>query len=170
VVGCLGIGPAVRFHMVVLLLLGPQQVSNALHHLPHCIKYMKGLRDRDVFRFCAIPQIMAIGTLALCYNNGQVFEGERCGLLLSHMLCRLLTCMTTPLWCIMHQWRAQQRVPHDALPGSCVSDSLGLGPPKSVARKSMLLSAWGAACTFTLVLFAAARCCEDAAWADRSCI
>jgi len=62
--------------MVVLLLLVPLQVCDALHLLPHCIKYMKGLRDRDVFRFCAIPQIMAIGTLALCYNNGQVFEGE----------------------------------------------------------------------------------------------
>eukprot|EP00879_Flechtneria_rotunda_P012100 GHRR01012635.1.p1 GENE.GHRR01012635.1~~GHRR01012635.1.p1 ORF type:complete len:188 (+),score=74.24 GHRR01012635.1:336-899(+) len=36
---------------------------------------MQGLRDRDVFRFCAIPQIMAIGTLALCYNNGEVFHG-----------------------------------------------------------------------------------------------
>ncbi|WIA33097.1 hypothetical protein OEZ86_006251 [Tetradesmus obliquus] len=50
-------------------------VCNALQHLPHCIKYMQGLRDRDVFRFCAIPQIMAIGTLALCYNNGAIFEG-----------------------------------------------------------------------------------------------
>lgn len=50
-------------------------MCNALQHLPHCIKYMQGLRDRDVFRFCAIPQIMAIGTLALCYNNGAIFEG-----------------------------------------------------------------------------------------------
>lgn len=56
------------------------QVTNALQHLPHCLKYMRGLRDRDVFRFCAIPQIMAMGTLALCYNNGAVFEGaaRRC--------------------------------------------------------------------------------------------
>jgi farnesyl-diphosphate farnesyltransferase len=62
------------------LLVAPLlQVCNALHHLPHCIKYMQGLRDRDVFRFCAIPQIMAIGTLALCYNNGAVFEGEQGG-------------------------------------------------------------------------------------------
>jgi hypothetical protein len=36
---------------------------------------MQGLRDRDVFRFCAIPQIMSIGTLAQLYNNGKVFEG-----------------------------------------------------------------------------------------------
>ncbi|KAF6264647.1 farnesyl-diphosphate farnesyltransferase [Scenedesmus sp. NREL 46B-D3] len=50
-------------------------VCNALDHLPYCIKFLQGLRDRDVFRFCAIPQIMAIGTLALCYNNGAVFDG-----------------------------------------------------------------------------------------------
>jgi hypothetical protein len=36
---------------------------------------MQGLRDRDIFRFCAIPQIMSIGTLAQLYNNGKVFEG-----------------------------------------------------------------------------------------------
>ena len=29
----------------------------------------------QVFRFCAIPQVMAIGTLALCYNNHEVFTG-----------------------------------------------------------------------------------------------
>ena len=31
----------------------------------------------QVFRFCAIPQVMAIGTLALCYNNHEVFTGLR---------------------------------------------------------------------------------------------
>ncbi|KAL0422813.1 UNVERIFIED_CONTAM: Squalene synthase 2 [Sesamum latifolium] len=40
-----------------------------------CLKYMSDLRDPAIFRFCAIPQIMAIGTLALCYNNIQVFRG-----------------------------------------------------------------------------------------------
>lgn len=38
-------------------------------------RFMQGLRNRDVFRFCAIPQIMSIGTLAQLYNNGKVFEG-----------------------------------------------------------------------------------------------
>ena len=36
---------------------------------------MEQLRDRDIFRFCAIPQVMAIGTLALCYDNHAVFTG-----------------------------------------------------------------------------------------------
>lgn len=28
-----------------------------------------------MFNFCAIPQVMAIATLAACYNNYQVFKG-----------------------------------------------------------------------------------------------
>ena len=60
-------GPAVQClnHMIL----------DALRHLPFCIEYMKKLRNRMVFRFCAIPQIMAIGTLAICCNNGKLFEG-----------------------------------------------------------------------------------------------
>ncbi len=52
-------------------------ILDALRHLPRCIEYMSGLQDSAIFRFCAIPQVMAIGTLALCYNNGAVFEGAR---------------------------------------------------------------------------------------------
>ncbi|XWS40092.1 hypothetical protein CRYUN_Cryun18bG0110500 [Craigia yunnanensis] len=50
-------------------------VTNALVHVDDCLKYMFALRDPAIFRFCAIPQIMAIGTLALCYNNIEVFRG-----------------------------------------------------------------------------------------------
>ncbi|KAK7283525.1 hypothetical protein RIF29_13095 [Crotalaria pallida] len=50
-------------------------VTNALLHAEDCLKYMSALRDPAIFRFCAIPQIMAIGTLALCYNNVEVFRG-----------------------------------------------------------------------------------------------
>ncbi|KAL9238243.1 hypothetical protein vseg_012693 [Gypsophila vaccaria] len=50
-------------------------VTNALLHVEDCLVYMAALRDNSIFRFCAIPQIMAIGTLALCYNNIQVFRG-----------------------------------------------------------------------------------------------
>ncbi|KAG2450142.1 hypothetical protein HYH02_000245 [Chlamydomonas schloesseri] len=50
-------------------------ITDALRHLPYCLAYMEQLRHVMVFRFCAIPQIMAAGTLALCYNNGRVFEG-----------------------------------------------------------------------------------------------
>jgi farnesyl-diphosphate farnesyltransferase len=51
-------------------------VTDALRHLPHCLSYMAAVQHPMNFRFCAIPQIMAMGTLALCYNNGKLFEGE----------------------------------------------------------------------------------------------
>ncbi|KAF8109696.1 hypothetical protein N665_0093s0049 [Sinapis alba] len=50
-------------------------VTNALVHIEDCMRYMAALRDPAIFRLCAIPQIMAIGTLALCYNNVQLFRG-----------------------------------------------------------------------------------------------
>ncbi|KAG2500085.1 hypothetical protein HYH03_002362 [Edaphochlamys debaryana] len=50
-------------------------ITDALRHVPYCMQYMEQLKHPMVFRFCAIPQIMAAGTLALCYNNGKVFEG-----------------------------------------------------------------------------------------------
>eukprot|EP00798_Chlamydomonas_sp_ICE-L_P000453 gene453-1855_t len=49
-------------------------ITDAMRHLPFSIEYMSKVRDVQVFRFCAIPQIMAIATLAMCYNNGKVFE------------------------------------------------------------------------------------------------
>ncbi|KAK9129730.1 hypothetical protein Sjap_010217 [Stephania japonica] len=52
-----------------------EMVTNALLHVEDCLEYMSALRDPAIFRFCAIPQIMAIGTLALCYNNVEVFRG-----------------------------------------------------------------------------------------------
>ncbi|KAJ1293129.1 hypothetical protein BS78_01G044300 [Paspalum vaginatum] len=50
-------------------------VTNALIHAEDCLKYMSALKDHAIFRFCAIPQIMAIATCALCYNNVNVFRG-----------------------------------------------------------------------------------------------
>ena len=50
-------------------------VSDALQHVPDCLDYIQQLRNPDVFRFCAIPQVMAIATLAKVYNNPNVFTG-----------------------------------------------------------------------------------------------
>ena len=50
-------------------------VCDALRHFEPALTYMAGLADRDVFRFCAIPQVMAAHTLAACYNNPAVFTG-----------------------------------------------------------------------------------------------
>eukprot|EP00741_Cyanophora_paradoxa_P007336 tig00001107_g7096.t1 len=50
-------------------------ITDALRHIPDCFEYLRGLKDPNVFKFCAIPQIMAIATLAAIYNNPNVFTG-----------------------------------------------------------------------------------------------
>lgn len=50
-------------------------VTDALRHVPDVISYLSRLRNQSVFNFCAIPQVMAIATLATCYNNPMVLQG-----------------------------------------------------------------------------------------------
>lgn len=47
-------------------------VENALEHIPQCLSYLKEIRNEQVFRFCAIPQLMAIATLGELFNNESV--------------------------------------------------------------------------------------------------
>ena len=49
-------------------------VTNAMAHSLDSLEYLSKLKDPQVFRFCAIPQVMAIATLAACYDNPQVFR------------------------------------------------------------------------------------------------
>eukprot|EP00755_Sulcionema_specki_P005073 Sspe_Gene.31735::Locus_15624_Transcript_1_1_Confidence_1.000_Length_1400::g.31735::m.31735/K00801/FDFT1; farnesyl-diphosphate farnesyltransferase len=51
-----------------------QLVDNALGHLPHVVQYLRQLHEPSVFEFCAVPQVMAIATLAKLYNNPDVFS------------------------------------------------------------------------------------------------
>ncbi|XP_021753511.1 squalene synthase 1-like isoform X2 [Chenopodium quinoa] len=51
-----------------------EMVTNALLHVEDCLNCMSALRDHSILWSCAIPQIMGIGTLALCYNNNQFFK------------------------------------------------------------------------------------------------
>jgi farnesyl-diphosphate farnesyltransferase len=50
-------------------------VTDALELAPDCLAYMSKLRCEEIFRFCAIPQVMAIATLEKCYYNSDVFTG-----------------------------------------------------------------------------------------------
>ncbi len=50
-------------------------VTDALTHVPACLEYMARLHTPEVFRFCAIPQVMAIATLDKVYANADVFTG-----------------------------------------------------------------------------------------------
>lgn len=50
-------------------------ITDALRCVPECMQYMECLQTEEIFRFCAIPQVMAIATLAALYNNPDVFTG-----------------------------------------------------------------------------------------------
>ena len=50
-------------------------VTDALRHALPALTYMSRVADPSIFRFCAIPQVMAARTLGLCYNNHAVFTG-----------------------------------------------------------------------------------------------
>lgn len=52
-----------------------EMVTDALVHAPVSLDYMSRLKDKKVHNFVAIPQVMAIATLSLCYNNYGVFQG-----------------------------------------------------------------------------------------------
>ncbi|CAM42751.1 putative farnesyltransferase [Leishmania braziliensis MHOM/BR/75/M2904] len=49
-------------------------VADALVHVPYVVDYLSTLQDPSVFRFCAIPQVMAIATLKEVYNNPDTFH------------------------------------------------------------------------------------------------
>ncbi|UBM63016.1 squalene synthase [Candidatus Sulfidibacterium hydrothermale] len=52
-----------------------EMVMNALTHLPDVVDYLRLLKNKSVFRFAAIPQVMAIATLAVVFNNPKTFTG-----------------------------------------------------------------------------------------------
>lgn len=50
-------------------------VADALELVPDCLEYLERLKTPSIYRFCAIPQIMAIATLAECFDNPRLFTG-----------------------------------------------------------------------------------------------
>ncbi|CAK9304842.1 unnamed protein product [Gordionus sp. m RMFG-2023] len=48
----------------------------ALKHVPNTLLFLALVKDPSIFRFCAIPQVMAIATLTLCYDNPALFENH----------------------------------------------------------------------------------------------
>ena len=49
-------------------------ILDALCHATDCLDYLSLIRNQSVFNFCAIPQTMAIATLAVCFGNKDVFQ------------------------------------------------------------------------------------------------
>jgi farnesyl-diphosphate farnesyltransferase len=64
--------PGVRIRSLQCL---NELVVDALELVPDCLEYMSKLQCVEIFRFCAIPQVMAIATLDKCYANPDVFTG-----------------------------------------------------------------------------------------------
>jgi farnesyl-diphosphate farnesyltransferase len=56
-------------------------VADALRHVPDCIEYLSSVQDEKIFRFTAVPQIMAIATLAKLFNNPNHSRGNHFSLL-----------------------------------------------------------------------------------------
>ncbi|CAB4252616.1 similar to Saccharomyces cerevisiae YHR190W ERG9 Farnesyl-diphosphate farnesyl transferase (squalene synthase) [Maudiozyma barnettii] len=64
-------------------------VLNALEHVTDVLTYLSSIQEQSSFQFCAIPQVMAIATLALVFNNENVLhtnvkirKGTTCDLIL----------------------------------------------------------------------------------------
>ncbi|KAI8804721.1 isoprenoid synthase domain-containing protein [Cladochytrium replicatum] len=47
--------------------------ADALELIPDCLEFMSRLENDSVFQFCAIPQLMAIASLTLFFNNSDLF-------------------------------------------------------------------------------------------------
>lgn len=49
-------------------------INDAFQQLPDSIEYISLISQQDVFRLCAIPQVIAVGTLVKMFNNPAVFN------------------------------------------------------------------------------------------------
>ncbi|KAK9729759.1 bifunctional farnesyl-diphosphate farnesyltransferase/squalene synthase [Basidiobolus ranarum] len=49
---------------------------DALTHVTDSLDYLSRIQNQSVFNFCAIPQVMAIATIAEVFNNYKVFSGN----------------------------------------------------------------------------------------------
>mmetsp|Transcript_4224 Transcript_4224/g.15922 ORF Transcript_4224/g.15922 Transcript_4224/m.15922 type:complete len:960 (-) Transcript_4224:93-2972(-) len=51
-----------------------EMIKISLQYAPQSLAYLRDIEDESVFNFCAIPQVMAMATLARLYEEGAVFE------------------------------------------------------------------------------------------------
>eukprot|EP00633_Aureoumbra_lagunensis_P001692 CAMPEP_0197302274 /NCGR_PEP_ID=MMETSP0890-20130614/50941_1 /TAXON_ID=44058 ORGANISM="Aureoumbra lagunensis, Strain CCMP1510" /NCGR_SAMPLE_ID=MMETSP0890 /ASSEMBLY_ACC=CAM_ASM_000533 /LENGTH=662 /DNA_ID=CAMNT_0042781821 /DNA_START=173 /DNA_END=2163 /DNA_ORIENTATION=- len=50
-------------------------ITDALDLAPDALEYLRRIQTPRIYRFCAIPQVMAIATLAECFDNQDLFTG-----------------------------------------------------------------------------------------------
>jgi farnesyl-diphosphate farnesyltransferase len=51
-----------------------EMIMNALQHIPDSIEYLSLIKNNSNFKFCAIPQVVAVHTLATLFHNPNVFN------------------------------------------------------------------------------------------------
>ena len=51
-------------------------IADALSHVPDCLRYLSTLKNQKIFRFCAIPQVMAVATLTELLGNNKLYDAE----------------------------------------------------------------------------------------------
>ena len=51
-----------------------EMIMNAFRHIPDSIEYLSLVKNNSNFKFCAIPQIVAVQTLATLFHNPNVFK------------------------------------------------------------------------------------------------
>ena len=49
-------------------------INDNLENIPDILEYLKLVKNDDYFKFCATPQIIALHTQALCYNNEKLYR------------------------------------------------------------------------------------------------
>ncbi|RDW73361.1 hypothetical protein BP6252_07268 [Coleophoma cylindrospora] len=76
-------------HRTEALACSSEMVLNSLKHAEECLFYLAGLKEQSVFNFAAIPQVMAIATLELVFQNPDIFtkivkitKGDACQLMM----------------------------------------------------------------------------------------
>lgn len=53
-----------------------EMTINALEHVEHVLEYLDNVSEASLYRFCAIPQVMAIATLELVFGNKDMFQNH----------------------------------------------------------------------------------------------
>jgi farnesyl-diphosphate farnesyltransferase len=51
-----------------------EMIMNALQHIPDSIEYLSLVKNNSNFKFCAIPQVVAVQTLVTLFHNPNVFK------------------------------------------------------------------------------------------------
>ncbi|XBW38120.1 hypothetical protein QEN19_003714 [Hanseniaspora menglaensis] len=53
-----------------------EMILNALNHVPDVLNYLSSINEQTSYQFCCIPQVMAIATMSLLFNNKEILSND----------------------------------------------------------------------------------------------